>query len=134
MGIVKSTSKKPDGPCSFEGCKETIKQGTDYLWDFDNSKAYCLNHEELNKKVVQKSGGGSQGNKGGWSKPGMPLCRSPEEGMVAVVNFKDFIIKAIPEVLEKTYNIDPKKADEKGINYLIDTFKEIFLGKTQVVK
>jgi hypothetical protein len=113
MGIVKSTSKKPDGPCSFEGCKETIKQGTDYLWDFDNSKAYC---------------------KGGWSKPGMPLCRSPEEGMVAVVNFKDFIIKAIPEVLEKTYNIDPKKADEKGINYLIDTFKEIFLGKTQVVK
>jgi hypothetical protein len=34
MGIIKSTSKKPDGPCSFEGCKETIKQGGDYLWDF----------------------------------------------------------------------------------------------------
>jgi hypothetical protein len=133
MGIIKSTSKKPDGPCSFEGCKETIKQGGDYLWDFSKSKAYCTNHEEMNKQVQESSG--SQ-NKGGQFKPGYKApatFRTPEDGATALEIFASFCEKRLPGVIEKldgTPNENQVRIER--IDHWTKVFLAVFLGKTEV--
>jgi len=60
MTFVKSKSKY-DSACKAMGCENKITVGSDYIYDTEGKIAYCLNHDEVNSKVVEKSynkGGG----------------------------------------------------------------------------
>ena len=92
MGIAKAKSKR-DSTCSQDGCDNKITEGSMYLWDFTNSKAYCLSHEDLNNQVEEKS----------YSKGGnyykLSLGQAPEV-LALALELGDTILKRIEGTVE----------------------------------
>ncbi len=124
MVYTKSTSKY-DSKCSYEKeglqCSNQIKVGDDYVYDTDARKAYCAKHEDINSKIAAKPQGGG----GGFGK-GIPLCRSPEEGITAIKIWNDNVIPLIVPTAKKIYGDTPKP---EQVELIMKSFQEIFLGK-----
>lgn len=126
MPLIKAKSKI-DAKCSYQKngmtCSNAYKTGDDYIYDTDLKKGYCCSHEEINSKVTENKpqGGGSwQGGKGG-----IPLCRSPEEGLTAIKIWTESIVPLISTTSEKLYGNNTAEHIDK----VAKMFEEIYLGK-----
>ncbi len=133
MVLVQAKESKYANQCARDACEIKTEIGKPYVYDTENKKAYCSKEcaeMATGGKVVEN--GSSKKSSGTWTKPFQQLWRTPEEAAGALDIWHN---KAIPMILDsckKLFASDPQtKPKDEIILEMIQTYKEIFLGKMQ---
>lgn len=123
MPFVRAKSKRDISQCMYEAngarCQNTYKQGDDYVYDTDQNKGYCTQHNEINEKTQASSTAKGAGARG----YGTPL-RSPEDMVNITANFDRTILPMAVQAHAKHEQI--------SLRDWITIYTEVYLGKFNI--